>query len=135
MLDAYRRLGADPPFGDPRRYHGVAMEGYFWRFTQAAVGRVAIVLCAVSRDRAGALWAFVGVATYPGRFFRWAALPDAVVDPRSFSVRAGEAFACGPGFVHVDVADGLPARGVAVGRRRLAAGARRARARRSSCRG
>jgi hypothetical protein len=103
MLAAYRRLGADPPFGDPRRYHGVAMEGYFWRFTQATVGRVAIVLCAVSRGRDGGLWAFVGVAAYPGRFFRWAALPHAVVDTRSYAVRAGDAFACGPGFVHVDL--------------------------------
>jgi Tocopherol cyclase len=103
VIDAYRRLGADPPFGDPRRYHGVAMEGYFWRFTQARVGRVAIVLCGVSRSGAGTVWAYVGVATYPGRFFRWAALPDAHVDPRSYGVRAGDAFACGPGFVHVDL--------------------------------
>jgi hypothetical protein len=103
VVNAYRRLGADPPFGDPRRYHGVAMEGYFWRFTQASVGRVAIVLCGVSRARDRRVWAYVGLATYPGRFFRWAALQDAVVDTRSFSVRAGEAFACGPGFVHVDL--------------------------------
>jgi hypothetical protein len=26
-LRAYRRTGADPIFGDPRGYHGVAMEG------------------------------------------------------------------------------------------------------------
>jgi len=34
MLAAYRATGADPPFGDPRGYHGVGMEGHFWRFTQ-----------------------------------------------------------------------------------------------------
>jgi Tocopherol cyclase len=103
MLATYRRSGADPPWGDPRRYHGVAMEGYFWRFTQAPVGRVAIVMCGVSRARDGSPWAFVGVATHPGRFFRWAALQDAVADTAAYGVRAGEAFACGPEFLHVDL--------------------------------
>ena len=36
MLAAYRATGADPPFGDPRGYHGVGMEGHFWRITAAA---------------------------------------------------------------------------------------------------
>ena len=103
MLATYRRSGADPPWGDPRRYHGVAMEGYFWRFTQASVGRVAIVMCGVSRARDGSPWALVGVATHPGRFFRWAALQDAVPDEAAYGVRAGEAFACGPEFLHVDL--------------------------------
>ena len=103
MLGAYRRSGADPPWGDPRRYHGVAMEGYFWRFTQASAGRVAIVMCGVSRARDGAPWAFVGVAAHPGRFFRWAALQDAIADTDAYSVRAGEAFSCGPEHVHVDL--------------------------------
>ena len=50
LLEAYRRTGADPPFGDPRRAHGVRFEGYYWRFTDAAAGRVVIVLCGVCRD-------------------------------------------------------------------------------------
>ena len=53
------------------------MEGYFWRFTQAATGRVAIVMCGVNRARGGERWAFVGLAAHPGGFFRWAALQDA----------------------------------------------------------
>ena len=78
-ISRYRRAGADPPWFDPRRYHGVAMEGYFWRFTHAATGRVAIVMCGVNRSSAGERWAFVGLAVHPGGFFRWAALQDAPV--------------------------------------------------------
>ena len=37
MLALYRRTGADLPFADPRGYHGVAMEGYFWRLTHVRV--------------------------------------------------------------------------------------------------
>jgi hypothetical protein len=103
VLAAYRRTGADPPWGDPRRYHGVAMEGYFWRFTRAAAGRVAIVMCAVSRARDGERWTYVGLATHPGGFFRWAALPDARADSAAYGVRAGEAFSAGPDHLLVDL--------------------------------
>ena len=96
MLASYRRMGADPPWGDPRRYHGVAMEGYFWRFTHAATGRVAIVMCGVNRPRGGERWAFVGLAAHPGGFFRWAALQDAHADADGYGVRAGAAFSAGP---------------------------------------
>jgi hypothetical protein len=104
VLARYRRSGADPPWGDPRRYHGVAMEGYFWRFTQAATGRVAIVISAISRARDGAPWAFVGIATYPGRFFRWAALHDVRADTGRYAVSAGTAFSAGPEHVLAELA-------------------------------
>ena len=91
-ISRYRRAGADPPWFDPRRYHGVAMEGYFWRFTHAASGRVAIVMCGVNRSSAGQRWAFVGLAVHPGGFFRWAALQDATADAGGYGVRAGAAF-------------------------------------------
>ena len=103
MLAAYRRTGADPPWGDPRRYHGVAMEGYFWRFTQAASGHVAIVMCGVNRARSGERWAFVGLAAHPGGFFRWAALQDARADPAGYGVRAGRAFSAGPDHLRLDL--------------------------------
>ena len=96
LLASYRRTGADPPWGDPRRYHGVAMEGYFWRFTQASGGQVAIVMCGISRARDGERWAFVGLAAHPGGFFRWAALQDARADAAGYGVRAGEAFSGWP---------------------------------------
>ena len=102
-ISRYRRAGADPPWFDPRRYHGVAMEGYFWRFTHAATGRVAIVMCGVNRSSAGERWAFVGLAVHPGGFFRWAALQDAAADAGGYGVRAGAAFSAGPDHVALDL--------------------------------
>ena len=49
ILRAYRASGADLPFGDPTRAHGVAMEGYFWRFTSPSDGRSVIALIGVNR--------------------------------------------------------------------------------------
>jgi hypothetical protein len=65
LLTAYRRTGADLPFGDPWPAHGVLMEGYYWRFTDPAAGRVLIVLCGVSRSPTGS-WAAVAMAAHPG---------------------------------------------------------------------
>jgi tocopherol cyclase len=70
MVAAYRATGADPPWGDPRGYHGVGMEGYFWRVTHAASGVVVIVLAAVNRDAGGRPWGLVALAAHPGGFVR-----------------------------------------------------------------
>lgn len=70
MLRRYRATGADPPFGDPRRPHGVAMEGWFWRFTDVAAQTVAVVLLGVNRDAGGRGWGTVGLAVHPGGFSR-----------------------------------------------------------------
>jgi tocopherol cyclase len=70
LADTYRRLGADLPFGNPLRAHGVAMEGWFWRLSQVATGDVVVVLAAVNRDAAGEPWGTVGVAAHPGGFSR-----------------------------------------------------------------
>ncbi|MEQ8834069.1 MAG: tocopherol cyclase family protein [Miltoncostaeaceae bacterium] len=51
--ERYRRLGADPPFGDPAGHHGVPMEGYYWRLVDPASGRVVVALCGVVRGAAG----------------------------------------------------------------------------------
>ena len=61
MISLLRRTGDDPPFSDHRRYHGVPMEGWFWRFTTAS-GAVAVVLCSVNRDGAGGVWGMCAVA-------------------------------------------------------------------------
>jgi hypothetical protein len=89
-LAAYRRTGADPPWGDPLAPHGVAMEGWFWRITDPAHGRVAVVLCAVCRGAAGD-WSLVGLATEPGGFVRSAICPPAEIgaDGRSLRVPDG----------------------------------------------
>lgn len=60
----YRGTGADLPFGDPLPAHpGVAMEGYFWRFTQPDEGRVIIALIGVNRAADGS-WSTLGLASY-----------------------------------------------------------------------
>lgn len=89
-LAAYRRTGADLPFGDPSRDHGVAMEGTFWRFTDAVRGRVAIVLLGACRGPRGP-WSLVAVATHPGGAVRWA-IGDDLLD-------------AGPGRLHVHLPD------------------------------
>ncbi len=89
-LAALRRTGADLPFGDPRAHHGVAMEGYFWRLTEAIAGRVVVALLGVSRDRAGAAWGTVALAAHPGGFVRSAVVARAEADPRALRVRAGD---------------------------------------------
>jgi hypothetical protein len=89
VLEAYRRTGAEPPFGDPRRAHGVQFEGYYWRFTDAGAGRVVIVLCGVSRDAAGT-WAVVALAAHPGGLVRSRVVPVARADPSGLGVEAGD---------------------------------------------
>ena len=88
VLEAYRRTGADPPFGDPRRAHGVRFEGYYWRFTDAGAGRVVIVLCGVCRDAAGT-WAVVALAAHPEGLVRSRLVPVARADPHGLGVEAG----------------------------------------------
>ena len=87
MLAAYRATGADPPWGDPCRYHGVGMEGYFWRITQPRDGVVVVVLVAVSRDAAGGTWGMLALATHPGGFVRSATVADARADRGRLGLR------------------------------------------------
>jgi hypothetical protein len=98
-LDAYRRTGADLPFGDPRRAHGTAFEGYYWRLTDVAEDRVAIVLCGVCRDAAGP-WAVVAMARSDGSV-RHRIEPLAEVAARS--VRAGASLTGSPEHLRVDL--------------------------------
>jgi hypothetical protein len=91
MLDAYRRTGADLPFGDPRGYHGVGMEGHFWRITQPATGAVVVAIVAISRDADGETWAMASLAAHPGGAVRSATLAHAWAAPRGLALRAGDA--------------------------------------------
>jgi hypothetical protein len=90
MLSHYRRTGADLPFADPRGYHGIAMEGYFWRLTHVPSGAVLVALAGVNRDRAGATWGTVGLAAHPGGFSRSIAAAQASAARRGIGVWAGE---------------------------------------------
>jgi tocopherol cyclase len=87
MLAGYRATGADPPWGDPRGYHGVGMEGYFWRVTHVASSTVVVVLAAVNRDAAGGTWGLVALATHPGGFVRAATVDRTRADRRRLGVR------------------------------------------------
>ena len=88
LIDAYRRTGADLPFGDPTRAHGVGMEGYYWRFTDVAAGRVVIVLCGVCAAADGD-WALVALAAHPEGVVRHAVVERATASADHFAVRAG----------------------------------------------
>jgi len=93
LLAAYRGTGADLPFGDPLPYHdGVAMEGYFWRFTDPARGRVVIALIGVNRDADGGHWATLGLGGHPNAFLDTAAHPEAGADRERMGAFAGTAF-------------------------------------------
>ena len=65
----YRSSGADLPFGSLTSRHGVAMEGYFWRFTDTVAQRVVTALIGVQQSSRGP-WALVGLGAHPGRFWR-----------------------------------------------------------------
>ncbi|MBB1032982.1 hypothetical protein G6031_01075 [Dietzia sp. CQ4] len=62
LLRRYRATGADLPFGDPLRAHGVAMEGYFLRVTDRDRGRALIALIGINRGPDGH-WATLGLAS------------------------------------------------------------------------
>lgn len=96
LFGAYRGTGADLPFGDPRRSHpGVAMEGYFWRFTDVERGRSVIALIGVNQSAAGP-WATVALAGSNG-FLRVADVDDVRAVPvearaDGLGARAGSLF-------------------------------------------
>ncbi|MEO7943744.1 MAG: tocopherol cyclase family protein [Marmoricola sp.] len=92
-LSAYRSTGADLPFGDPRPAHGVAMEGYFWRFTDPGTGRVLIALNGVNRSPEGAHWATLGLASHPTGFLRTTVHPVGHACATALGAFAGDAFA------------------------------------------
>jgi tocopherol cyclase len=105
LARTWRRTGADVPFGDPRPTHGAEMEGYFWRFTDAAAGRVVVALCGVNRHSGGD-WATVAVAAHPGGVLRHAAVDDAWASPDRLEVRAGDVLEADAGHLRVTL-DGV----------------------------
>ncbi len=88
LASLYRRTGADLPFGDPLPSHGCEMEGWFWRMTDAASGRVAIALFSVNRHPDGD-WSTVAIAAHPGGLVRSAALHHARAADAPFALTAG----------------------------------------------
>ena len=91
LIAAYRQAGADPPFGDPARYHGAAMEGYYWRLVHPEAGWVIVWLCGVCQGPGGS-WATVALAAHPGGFLRHATVEPAAGDFERFGARAADVF-------------------------------------------
>jgi tocopherol cyclase len=104
-LAAYRRTGGDLPGGDPRPSHGAEMEGYFWRATDVATGRVVVALCGVNRSPSGT-WATVAVAGHPGGFVRSVEAPEAWADPTRYRVEVPGVLEADADHLHVDLGPG-----------------------------
>ncbi|TNC42431.1 tocopherol cyclase family protein [Mumia zhuanghuii] len=100
---AYRASGADRPFGDPLPAHGVAMEGYFWRFTDPASGRVVIALDGVNRADDGT-WSTLGLAAHPNGFLRTTVHPAGSAAADGLGVVSGDAFEGTPDRLRVELA-------------------------------
>ena len=102
---AYRSSGADLPFGDPLPAHGVAMEGYFWRFTDPGSGRVVIALNGINSASDGT-WATLGLAAHPHGFLHTTAhlSGGALASPGELGVTASDAFRGTSDSVHVNLA-------------------------------
>ncbi len=99
---AYRASGANRPFGDLLPAHDVAMEGYFWRFTDPATGRALIALNGVNRGPDGH-WATLGLASHPNGFLRTVAHPVAEASTTGLGAFAGDAFQGTTDRLRVDV--------------------------------
>ena len=107
LIDTYRRTGADVPFGNPLPSHGTEMEGWFWRVSDEASGRVLIALCSVNRHPAGD-WSTTAVAVHPGLVVNSAALSGAQARNSPFRVTAGDEagnFTVGTNSVHFELGD------------------------------
>ncbi len=102
---AYRATGADLPYGDPLRAHGVAMEGYFWRVTDARRNRSLIVLAGINRGPQGP-WATLGFGTWPTAVLALDAHDGAWADPHALGVRVGQSFVATADRVQVDLGPG-----------------------------
>ncbi|MEN4397635.1 tocopherol cyclase family protein [Mycolicibacterium senegalense] len=89
LVALYRRTGADVPFGDPLPSHGTEMEGWFWRLTDAASGRVVVALCSSNQHPDGH-WSTSAIALEPGAAVRSAAINGVKADQRDFVVRAND---------------------------------------------
>lgn len=107
LIRRYRATGADLPFGDPLRAHGVDMEGYFLRVTDHERGRVLIALIGVNRGPDGH-WATLGLASASSSLssLRLNAAPHGWADPDRIGARSGEAFHYGRDEVRVDMGEG-----------------------------
>lgn len=101
----FRATGADLPFADPLPWHGVSMEGYFWRLTDPVSGRVVIALVGANTPADGRPWATVGIAAEPGGVLRTAVVPHAWPDAHRLGVTVSDCVRASAEHVRVCVDD------------------------------
>jgi hypothetical protein len=78
------------------------MEGYYWRLTDHAAGRVVVAICGVARAADGP-WAMVILAAHPGGFVRVGTTRTAAADPARLGVRAEDALVADARGLQVDL--------------------------------
>jgi hypothetical protein len=61
VIDAWRRTGAELPYGDLGADRGTPFEGWYWRLCEPGGGRVLVALCGGMRS-----WALGAIALHPG---------------------------------------------------------------------
>ncbi len=66
------------------------MEGWFWRLSDPADGRVVVALCSENRHPDGN-WSTAAIALHPGGVVRSAAVDGVLADRQEFSVQADAA--------------------------------------------
>ncbi|MGW4826351.1 tocopherol cyclase family protein [Amycolatopsis japonica] len=84
----WRRTGADFPGGDPLPGHGVATEGYLWRFTLPEQQQVVTVACTVNRD-GRETWSHILVAAEPGALLCQETVAGGYTDRETFTIGLG----------------------------------------------
>lgn len=89
-MGRYRASGADLPFGNLGGWHGVSMEGYFWRFTDPSSARVLIALVGINTPASGPAWATVGIAAEPEGVLASAELPSAEASSSRLALRVAD---------------------------------------------
>jgi hypothetical protein len=97
LLARWRATGADLPFGDPERFHGAPLEGWYWRFAQPERDLAVAVVCGVLHGT----WAEVVIAVHPHGIVREVRVPW---PPTGTFARAGATLGAEVADVRVDVA-------------------------------
>ncbi|WP_228974699.1 tocopherol cyclase family protein [Streptomyces sp. DH12] len=104
LRDHWRRTGADLPGGDPLLSHQAPMEGYLWRFTDPARGRVLLVACGVNHHRRHP-WGTVVVAAHPSGLVRSASVDGARASTTAYEVSAPPIFRLGANRLRVRIGE------------------------------
>lgn len=102
MIPLLGRRGADLPFADPLRHHGVRMEGYFWRLVAPDADRVIAVVCGILDGER----ALVAVAAHPEPVLVERQLPRAWADSRRLGLRVGDSLSADARELRVDLGPG-----------------------------